>query len=62
MGFKDVEQIIIEQDTQRQPGGLTPQMQAQIKQRMAEGASPETIKMEMLGNPPAPGPQQGMQQ
>jgi hypothetical protein len=59
MGFKDVEEIIIDQDNQRQPGGLTPQMQMMIKQRMAEGASPEQIKMEILGNQPAP-EQQGM--
>lgn len=54
MGFKDLDELIVEQKPIiTGPGANPPDMQAQIAQRVAEGASPEQIKMEMIGQPPA---------
>ena len=54
-GFKDLSKLIVQQQPAQQMGGLSPEQQAQIQQRMAEGASPEQIKQEMMGQPPQPG-------
>jgi len=57
MGFKDINSIIVQQQpTMAGPGQLSPEDQALIQQRLAEGASPEQIKMELAGNPPQNGP------
>ena len=53
MGFKDISKIIIQQNpTQMGPGQLSPEEQQYVQKRLAEGASPEQIKLEMLGQPP----------
>lgn len=62
-GFKDIDKMLA--PPERAVGSLTPDMQAQIRQRLAEGASPDQIKSELLGPKPmnqvaTPGPQQGM--
>ncbi len=55
MGFKDIPTLLTPpQPVSMQPGALAPDMQQRIKQRVAEGATPQQIKMEMLGPPPAP--------
>lgn len=59
MGFKDISKLLVQQQPvmMGQDGGqaqLQPQEQQRIQQRIAEGATPQQIKMEMLGNPPAP--------
>jgi hypothetical protein len=62
MGFKDIEKLLIpQQNNLVQPGGLAPNEQQQIRQRLSEGATPEQIRLELLGPPPAneqpaPGP------
>jgi hypothetical protein len=51
MGFKDINKLL----TPMQPAtnaGLSPEEQQRIQQRLAEGATPEEIKREMLGEPP----------
>jgi hypothetical protein len=54
MGFRDIHKLLNPpQPTVVKPGGLTPDQQQIIQQRVAEGASPEQIKMELLGPPPA---------
>jgi hypothetical protein len=59
MGFKDVNKLIVEQpNITIQPGGLSPEEQERLQQRIAEGASPEQIKAEFLGQPPAAPPQE----
>ena len=62
MGFKDVNKMIVEQQPINiQPGGLSPIEQEKLQQRIAEGASPEQIKAEFLGQPPmTPEQQQGI--
>jgi hypothetical protein len=68
MGFKDFGALIVQQPAPNMESGLTTQEQEMIRQRMAEGASPDQIKAEMLGdqveNPGIPGqvPQQGVAQ
>lgn len=58
MGFKDIDKlIVVQQPVQAGPGMPDPQTQAYIQQRMAEGATPDQIKMELLGNPPSGGPE-----
>jgi hypothetical protein len=53
MGFKNINKIIIEQaPVQMGPGQLSPEEQAHIQKRLAEGATPEQIKLELLGQPP----------
>lgn len=54
MGFKEIDKLMVPQEAPVQPGGLAPNEQAVIKQRLAEGASPEQIRQELLGVPPAP--------
>jgi len=64
MGFKDITKIIVQQQpVMSGPGQLSPEDQQLIQQRLAEGASPEQIKMELAGNAPqsGPEPQQGQQ-
>lgn len=57
-GFKDIQKLIVSQDAQ--PGGEIPVAQQEMmKRRVAEGASPEQIKEEMLGPPPPPEEPQG---
>lgn len=57
MGFKDIKGIIVNQQPPLAgPGQLSPEDQAYIQQRLAEGASPDQIRMEMQGNPPQNGP------
>jgi len=59
MGFKDITKLLTPpQPITMQPGGLQPSEQQMIQQRLAEGATPEQIKQEMLGVPPAPEPAQ----
>jgi len=54
MGFKDIEKLVIQQQPNViQQGGLAANEQERIRQRLAEGASPQEIKNEMLGPPPA---------
>lgn len=58
MGFKDIHKLIVPAaPIQNQQGALPPIDQQRIQQRLAEGASPEQIKSEMLG--PRPNPEQG---
>jgi len=58
MGFKDIQKIIVKQQPmQAGPGQLSPEDQQYIQQRLAEGASPKQIQMEMAGNPPQSGPE-----
>jgi hypothetical protein len=53
MGFKDIQKLLTPMQPQMRPGGLSPDMQQRIAQRRAEGASPDQIKLELLGQPPA---------
>jgi len=58
MGFKDINSIIVKQQpVQAGPGQLSPEDQQMIQQMLAEGLSPEQIKMELQGNPPQSGPE-----
>jgi len=57
MGFKDIDKLLIQQQQQAGPGDMNQQEQEGIKQRLAEGASPEQIKQEMLGPPPEGAPE-----
>ncbi len=50
LGFKDIDKLLIQQE--QTVGQLTPAMQSQIRQRLAEGASPEQIKSEMMSPRP----------
>lgn len=60
MGFKDIHKLLNPpQPTLVKPGGLAPQQQDIIRQRLAEGATPDQIKLEMLGPPPAEEEMQG---
>ena len=60
MGFKDISSIIVQQQpTMAGPGQLEPDEQAYIQKRLAEGASPDQIKLELAGQPPMEGPGQG---
>jgi len=53
MGFRDIQKLLNPpQPTMVKPGGLSPQQQDIVRQRMAEGASPDQIKLEVLGVPP----------
>jgi len=54
MGFKDFQKIVVnQQPIQVGPGQLPPSTQQYIQQRLQEGATPEQIKLEVLGQPPA---------
>ena len=53
MGFKDIYKIIVNQKpTQVGPGMPSAEDQAYIQKRLAEGADPEQIHLELLGQPP----------
>jgi hypothetical protein len=54
MGFRDIQKLLTPPQPEMKPGGLPQQAQDAIRQRLAEGATPEQIKMEMLGPPPGP--------
>jgi hypothetical protein len=54
MGFKAIDKLIVPQQTQQQ-GGLPPEMIDKIRQRQAEGATPEQIRLELLGPRPVQG-------
>ena len=62
-GFKDVQKLLtpIQMAPADQGSVLTPENKMKIQQRLAEGASPDQIKAEMLGGAPNPGPG-GLQQ
>jgi len=63
MGFKDINSFIVKQKpVQAGPGQLSPEDQQIVQQMLAEGASPEQIKMELAGNPPQNGPDAPPQQ
>lgn len=60
MGFRDIHKMLNPpQPSIVTPGGLNPQQQDIIRQRMAEGATPDQIKLELLGAPPAEQPEAG---
>lgn len=66
MGFDDLDKLLVpQQPITMGPGQMDPQQQQYIQQRMAEGASPEQIQLELIGQPPAGDPNdpnmQGMQ-
>ena len=52
MGFKDGNKLIVVQPPPNQPSSLSVQEQEMIHRRMAEGASPEQIQMELGGPVP----------
>ena len=53
MGFKDLDKlIIVAQPTVAGPGQMPPEQQLRIQQRLREGATPEQIKQELMGNAP----------
>jgi len=56
MGFKELHKLIVPQGPMQTGGSLGQEDQAKIRQRLAEGASKEQIKEEILGPRP---PQQG---
>jgi hypothetical protein len=68
MGFKDFNKLVVQQPPADLSSGLTPQQQETIRQRLAEGASPDQIKAELLGDQaaaasiPGEAPQQGVAQ
>jgi hypothetical protein len=52
MGFKDLDKLVIKQQPMVQgPQQLGGDEQMAIQQRLAEGADPESIKAELMGNP-----------
>lgn len=51
-GFKDVQKLLTPIPMQSDGGVMTGQNKLKIQQRLAEGATPEQIKEEMLGPPP----------
>jgi hypothetical protein len=54
MGFKDVQKLLTPPaPIMMKPGGLAAQDQQYIQQRIAEGASMDQIKAELMGPPPA---------
>jgi hypothetical protein len=54
MGFKDIPKLLTPPaPTVIQPGGLNVKDQQYINQRVTEGATPDQIKAELLGPPPA---------
>lgn len=59
MGFKDINKLLTPMQMP-QVGGLDQNKQMLIQQRLAEGASPEQIKQELLGPRPQEQPQEAM--
>lgn len=55
LGFKDFNKFIVQQQQPTQGSSLSPEVQQKIKQRIAEGASSDQIKQELIGTPPGPG-------
>jgi hypothetical protein len=68
MGFKDFNKLVVQQPPADTESGVSPEQQEIIRQRLAEGASPDQIKAELLGeqqaaaNIPGEAPQQGVAQ
>lgn len=57
MSFKDIHELIMDQQpVMMGPGQLPPEAQQYIQKRMAEGASPEQIQLELFGQPGGDGP------
>jgi hypothetical protein len=52
IGFKEVSKLLTPPVLPSNSPTITPDLQMRIKQRIAEGATPEQIKMEMMGPPP----------
>ena len=50
LGFKDINKLVVKEAPQA--AGMPPDMGQNIQRRLAEGASPDEIKMEMLGPRP----------
>jgi hypothetical protein len=59
MGFDDLDKLLVpQQPVTMGPGQLPPEQQAYIQQRLAEGASEDQIRLELIGQPPRqPGPE-----
>lgn len=55
MGFKHLDKIVVPQQPMNANSSLDANQQARIQQRVAEGASPEQIRMELLGGMPTEG-------
>ena len=56
MGFKDIQSIIVQQQpVMAGPGQLPAEEQQFIQKRLAEGATPDQIKLELAGQPPMEG-------
>lgn len=58
LGIKDLQKLLVPQASagegqSGEQGGMHPDMKAQLHQRLAEGASPDQIKMELLGPKPS---------
>lgn len=68
MGFKEFNKLIVQQQPADLEAGISPDQQELIRQRLAEGASPDQIKAELLGDQAAQAsiqgeaPQQGVPQ
>jgi hypothetical protein len=68
MGFKDFNKLVVQQEPADLESGIPPDQQELIRQRLAEGASPDQIKAELLGDQaaasavPGEAPQQGVAQ
>ena len=54
MGFKDMDKLIVKQVPIQGGSPLDAQTQARINQRLQEGATPEQVKQEVMGNQPKP--------
>jgi hypothetical protein len=55
MGFKDLEKLFIKQQGTQTGSVLSEEQQQRITQRLQEGASPDQIKMEIMGPKPTEG-------
>lgn len=60
-GFKDIQKLLTPINIQADSQVLNPQNKLRIQQRLAEGATPDQIKQEMMGPAPQP-PPGGLQQ
>jgi hypothetical protein len=54
MGFKEFNKLVVQQEPADLESGISPNDQERIRQRLAEGASPDQIKAELLGDQSAP--------